>query len=79
MDSINTPSEKIEYARQDAPESLSSGYASDQQLVRSLLLKLDTRTNIGNAKVLGFEEDLNITNHQYDIGLTVYYLTYVLR
>ncbi|KAH8433580.1 putative MFS transporter [Aspergillus melleus] len=94
MDSISTPSEKIEYARQDAPESLSSGYASDQKLVRSLLLKLDTRilpilavlflcsfldrTNIGNAKVLGFEEDLNITNHQYDIGLTVYYLTYVL-
>ncbi|KAI9036561.1 putative MFS transporter [Aspergillus affinis] len=77
MDSTNTPSEKIEYARQDGPESLSSGYASDQQLVRSLLFKLDTRTNVGNAKVLGFEEDLNITNHQYDIGLTVYYLTYV--
>lgn len=37
------------------------------------------RTNVGNAKILGLEEDLQITNHQYDIGLTVYYLFYILR
>lgn len=35
------------------------------------------RTNVGNAKILGLQNDLNITGHQYDIGLTVFYLTYI--
>lgn len=43
MNSVNIPSEKIEYARHDAPESLSSDYATEQRLIRSLLFKLDTR------------------------------------
>ncbi|OJJ08952.1 hypothetical protein ASPVEDRAFT_48072 [Aspergillus versicolor CBS 583.65] len=66
----------------------------DQKLTRRILFKLDTRilpilallflfsfldrTNVGNAKILGLEEDLKITNHQYDIGLTIYYLFYIL-
>lgn len=37
------------------------------------------RTNVGNAKIYGLEKDLNISDHQYDIGLTVFYLTYVCR
>lgn len=37
------------------------------------------RTNVGNAKIIGLETDLNITDHQYDIGLTVYYLFYICR
>jgi hypothetical protein len=37
------------------------------------------RTNVGNAKILGLEEDLCITGHQYDIGLTVFYLTYICK
>jgi hypothetical protein len=37
------------------------------------------RTNVGNAKILGLEEDLSITDHQYDIGLAVFYLTYICR
>lgn len=32
---------------------------------------------MGNAKILGLQNDLNITGHQYDIGLTVFYLTYI--
>ncbi|OQD67124.1 hypothetical protein PENDEC_c044G06451 [Penicillium decumbens] len=56
-----------------------------QQLTRRILLKLDTRilpmlallflcsfldrTNVGNAKIIGLEKDINITDHQYDIGL----------
>lgn len=43
------------------------------------LLSFLDRTNVGNAKIIGLEEDLGITDHQYDIGLAVYYLTYVLR
>jgi hypothetical protein len=37
------------------------------------------RTNVGNAKIYGLEKDINITDKQYDIGLTVFYLTYVCR
>ncbi|PKX91527.1 putative MFS transporter [Aspergillus novofumigatus IBT 16806] len=67
--------------------------ASRRKLTRSILFKLDTRilpvlallflcsfldrTNVGNAKILGLQADLNITGHQYDIGLTVFYLTYI--
>lgn len=34
------------------------------------------RTNIGNAKVAGLQEDLNITDTQYNIALTVFFISY---
>jgi len=37
------------------------------------------RTNVGNAKIAGFERGINTTNHQYDTGLCVYYATYIAR
>jgi hypothetical protein len=37
------------------------------------------RTNVGNAKILGLEADLHITDHQYAIGLCVFYATYIAR
>ncbi|KAL4911768.1 major facilitator superfamily domain-containing protein [Aspergillus aurantiobrunneus] len=74
--------------------SASGDYDAEQKLTRKILLKLDTRmlpvlailflcsfldrTNVGNAKILGLEEDLSITNHQYDIGLAIFYLFYIL-
>ncbi|KAL3426838.1 major facilitator superfamily transporter [Phlyctema vagabunda] len=61
--------------------------------LRRLLFKLDIRiipvfallflcsfldrTNAGNAKTYGLEKDLYMTDHEYDIGLTVYYATYI--
>ncbi|KAJ5950116.1 hypothetical protein N7454_001700 [Penicillium verhagenii] len=64
-----------------------------EKLTRRLLLKLDfrilpmlsllflcsflDRTNVGNAKILGLEKDIGITDRQYDIGLTVFYLFYI--
>ncbi|KAF1985960.1 MFS general substrate transporter [Aulographum hederae CBS 113979] len=64
-------------------------------LTRSVLLKLDTRllpvlallflcsfldrTNVGNAKILGMEADLEITDKQYSIGLAVFYASYIVR
>ncbi|KAJ0415558.1 major facilitator superfamily domain-containing protein [Aspergillus carlsbadensis] len=69
-------------------------FEAEQTLTRRILFKLDTRilpilallflcsfldrTNVGNAKILGLEDDLNITNDQYDIGLAVFYLFYIL-
>lgn len=37
------------------------------------------RTNVGNAKIIGLESDLGINDHQYDIGLAVFYLFYICR
>ncbi|KAK2751667.1 major facilitator superfamily transporter [Colletotrichum kahawae] len=62
-------------------------------LTRTLLFKVDTRvlpllallflcsfldrTNVGNAKIIGLEEDLGINNIQYNQGLAVFYATYI--
>ncbi|KOS38402.1 hypothetical protein ACN38_g10777 [Penicillium nordicum] len=67
--------------------------AHQQKLTRKVLWKLDIhilpilallflmsfldRTNVGNAKIIGLEADLSITDHQYDVGLAVFYLTYI--
>jgi hypothetical protein len=35
------------------------------------------RTNVGNAKIIGMEKDLHISNLQYNQGLAVFYATYI--
>jgi len=35
------------------------------------------RTNVGNAKILGLEKDIHINDHQYAVGLCVFYATYI--
>lgn len=35
------------------------------------------RTNVGNAKILGLEEDLGLNNSQYANGLAIFYLFYI--
>ena len=37
------------------------------------------RTNVGNAKILGLEKDLGISDHQYDTGLAIFYAFYIAR
>lgn len=37
------------------------------------------RTNVGNAKILGLETDIGLTNRQYNQGLAVFYITYIIR
>lgn len=65
------------------------------RMTKSILLKTDTRvlpilallflcsfldrTNVGNAKIIGLEEDLGISNLQYNQGLAVFYATYIAR
>ncbi|KAG8849976.1 hypothetical protein FRB96_000581 [Tulasnella sp. 330] len=36
------------------------------------------RSNIGNAKVAGFQKDVGLTNWQYSVGLTVFYVGYIV-
>jgi MFS family permease len=36
------------------------------------------RSNIGNARVAGLQEDLHISDHQYQTALTVTYVPYIL-
>ncbi|KAK4457961.1 major facilitator superfamily domain-containing protein [Cladorrhinum samala] len=65
----------------------------EAHLTRRILFKQDTRilpvlsllflcsfldrTNVGNARILGLERDLHITNLQYNQGLAVFYATYI--
>ncbi|EFQ34342.1 major facilitator superfamily transporter [Colletotrichum graminicola M1.001] len=62
-------------------------------LTKTLLFKVDTRvlpllallflcsfldrTNVGNAKIIGMENDLGISNSQYNQGLAIFYVTYI--
>ena len=64
-------------------------------LTRRILFKLDVRiipimallflcsfldrTNVGNAKVYYMENDINISDHQYDTCLVIYYAFYIAR
>lgn len=36
------------------------------------------RSNVGNAKILGLESDLHLNNHQYAVGLAVFYVFYIV-
>jgi len=36
------------------------------------------RSNVGNTKIIGLETDLHLTNHQYAIALSVFYVFYVV-
>ncbi|UDD57891.1 hypothetical protein AFCA_005366 [Aspergillus flavus] len=95
MESIKQSTELVEDETPTLFTGAVSGDTAQEMLVRSILFKLDTRilpilamlflcsfldrTNVGNAKILGLEDDLNITGRQYDIGLAVFYLTYICR
>ena len=37
------------------------------------------RTNVGNAKLYNLENDLGMVGNQYNIGLAVFYATYIAR
>jgi sugar phosphate permease len=40
------------------------------------LISFLDRTNIGNAKVDGLQEDLHMTNGQYNASLTIFFVSY---
>ncbi|GLA88230.1 hypothetical protein AtubIFM56815_002672 [Aspergillus tubingensis] len=42
------------------------------------LLSYMDRTNIGNAKISGMQEDLDLTSGQYSIALVVFFIGYVV-
>ncbi|GKT50074.1 putative transporter [Colletotrichum spaethianum] len=72
---------------------LAADVERQRHLTKTLLFKVDTRvlpllallflcsfldrTNVGNAKIIGLEEDLGIDNSQYNQGLAVFYATYI--
>jgi len=74
----------------DAGLSIEERAAIDKKLLRKLDIKLIPwlsflylisfldRTNIGNAKLDGLVTDLKMTNNQYNISLTVFFISYSL-
>ncbi|KNG49198.1 pantothenate transporter liz1 [Stemphylium lycopersici] len=72
----------------DAGLSEEERAAHDKELLRKLdfrlipwlsflyLISFLDRTNIGNAKVDGLQEDLNMTDGQYNASLTIFFVSY---
>ncbi|KAI4286212.1 MAG: hypothetical protein L6R38_000108 [Xanthoria sp. 2 TBL-2021] len=42
------------------------------------LLSYIDRTNIGNAKIAGMQDDLRLSSGQYSISLIVFFISYVI-
>lgn len=79
---------------QDTPKELGENTTIDEEAERKLLRKLDAwivppvmllylfsfldRVNIGNARLYGLEEDLGLEGDQYQIAVSVLFVTYVL-
>lgn len=71
-------------------EEVESGTVSKKALLRKLdwrllpavgilyLLSFLDRSNVGNARIEGLADDLNMTGNQYLTGLTLYFIGYVL-
>ncbi|EON66979.1 hypothetical protein W97_06095 [Coniosporium apollinis CBS 100218] len=65
-------------------------YIAEKKLVRKLdlyiipvvmllyLLSFLDRVNIGNARLYGLEEDLNLTSNQFQIAVSILFVTYIL-
>ncbi|KAF5671616.1 major facilitator superfamily transporter [Fusarium denticulatum] len=64
-------------AEHEEMDHLEENVEHNARLTRRVLFKTDTRTNVGNAKIIGMEKDLGLTNLQYSQGLAVFYATYV--
>ncbi|KAE8362495.1 hypothetical protein BDV27DRAFT_166199 [Aspergillus caelatus] len=79
MASIKQSTELVEDAKPTSVTEAIAGDTTQKRVIQTLLFLCSflDRTNVGNAKILGLEDDLNITGHQYDIGLAVFYLTYI--
>lgn len=42
------------------------------------LMAFIDRTNMGNARILGMQEDLKLVGYRFNIALTAFFVTYVL-
>ncbi|KAL1641814.1 hypothetical protein SLS58_005856 [Diplodia intermedia] len=72
------------------PESLDIDYEAEKKLLRKLdwhilpivgplyVFSFLDRINIGNARLYGLEEDLNLSSMQFSIALSVFFVTYVI-
>ncbi|KAF4545381.1 High-affinity nicotinic acid transporter protein [Lasiodiplodia theobromae] len=90
--SVITADTKIESpeASDTQSESLDIDYEAEKRLLRKLdwhilpvvaplyVCSFLDRINIGNARLYGLEEDLNLTGQQFPIALSLFFVTYVL-
>lgn len=88
IESADQPSSDNDYISTMTP-------SEQKALTRRILFKLDVRiipimallflcsfldrTNVGNAKVYKMEDDIHISDHQYDTCLVIYYAFYIAR
>ncbi|KAI8390043.1 major facilitator superfamily domain-containing protein [Blakeslea trispora] len=65
--------EVVENKKADSIYQLENLSQGDSQLTRVLV-----RSNIGNAKLVGLEEDLDMNKQQYQWSLSIFYFSYVI-
>ncbi|RAL01365.1 putative MFS transporter [Aspergillus ibericus CBS 121593] len=82
--------EEFRTALPQVPQTVTIDPAVEARLVRKLDLRVPTllgflyllslldRSNIGNAKIAGMEEDLHLTGNRYTWLLTIFYISYTL-
>lgn len=80
--------------REDVEQAKSSDAASYAAIEARLRRKFDRRvlplaillyfsafidrSNMGNARILGLEDDINLTGNRFNIALTAFFVTYIL-
>ncbi|KAM6516547.1 hypothetical protein FALCPG4_014730 [Fusarium falciforme] len=84
------PDKEIEEQQRTAQDDIYIDPAAEKALLRKLdrwivppvmllyLLSFLDRVNIGNARLYGMEEDLGLTGDQYQIAVSVLFVTYIL-
>ncbi|KAF3913405.1 hypothetical protein ABW20_dc0108739 [Dactylellina cionopaga] len=82
--------EDVEYAGSSNTPSFEIDPEEEKRLVRKIdliilptmwlmyLLSYMDRTNIGNAKIAGMQDDLKLTSGEYSVALVVFFIGYVL-
>ncbi|KAJ5088906.1 hypothetical protein N7456_012522 [Penicillium angulare] len=80
---LGLSTEDADFYRNYAPEKRKKIIRKiDMRLIPMLailyLISYLDRANIGNAKILGLSEDLNLTGLQYNIALSIFFIPYVL-
>ncbi|KAL6707309.1 hypothetical protein ACN47E_004297 [Coniothyrium glycines] len=89
-DTPSTPPEKLEDVVENTGSSLAVDAATEAKVLRKLdiriipmicwiyLMNFMDRVNIGNARLYGLEEDLGLTGNQYQIAVSILFVTYVI-
>ncbi|SPO06483.1 related to nicotinamide mononucleotide permease [Cephalotrichum gorgonifer] len=93
-ETVSIRSEKVPSTKSPSLNNYESAAVTDREAEASLRLKIDLyilptisllylfcfidRANIGNARLAGIEKDLNMTGYDYNMVLSIFYISYIV-